>query len=322
MDVLSDAIAVMRTGRSHSSRSDYYAPWGTRFAPSPGSGFHVVLQGSAWLLPPAGTAAQAAAEPVQLGAGDVVFLAHGRGHALASEPSAPLEDFAPGPDGYWASPAPQEPPPAERRGPRTGLLCGAYQLDRTRSHPLLAELPDVVHLPARVGAHSGLRSAVELLGAELADPQPGSYTVVSSLLDTLLLYILRAWWLHEDAERGKPAGWAAALADPPVAEALRAIHSDPARPWTVEELGRRVGLSRAAFARRFQLLVGRPPMAYLTWWRMTSAGSLLRDGDLPLRAVAERTGYASEFAFAKAFKREYGMAPGHYRTQAPALDTW
>jgi AraC-like DNA-binding protein len=69
-----------------------------------------------------------------------------------------------------------------------------------------------------------------------------------------------------------------------------------------------VGLSRAAFARRFIALTGRPPLTYLTWWRMVLAGRLLRSSDVSLAAVAGRVGYASEFAFAKAFKRHVGVA--------------
>ncbi|MFF4503851.1 AraC family transcriptional regulator [Streptomyces sp. NPDC001401] len=304
MDVLSDAVGAMRTGRPHSSRRDKWAPWGMRFEASEGAGFHVVLRGSAWLLPAEG-------EPVAVGPGDVVFLAHGRGHALASGPDVPLEEVRPGPDGRWP-----EPPPATRESaPDTVMLCGAYQLDRSRAHRLLTELPEVVHLPARVGAHRSLRAAVELLGMELEERRPGSEAIVTSLLDTLLLYILRAWWERDGAAR--PTGWSAALADPAVAAALRAIHGDPAHPWTVEELGAAGGLSRAAFARRFTTLVGEPPLAYLTWWRMTTAGRLLREKDLPLRQVAERAGYTSEFAFAKAFKRGYGVAPGQYRRRVP-----
>lgn len=302
MDVLSDAIAAMRTGRPHSSRTYRQAPWGMGFAPSNGAGFHVVLQGSAWLLP-----AGDGAEPVALGPGDVVFLAHGRGHGLASAPDAPLEEFVPEPDGAW--PRTWE---SAGEGATTVLLCGAYQLDKARAHPLLAELPEVVHLPARVGEHASLRAAVELLGAELADAQPGSDAVVPALLDTMLLYILRAWWTREQPT-GHPAGWAAALRDPAVTAALYAIHDDPGRSWTVGELGARAGLSRAPFARRFTATVGTPPLAYLTWWRMTAAGRLLREEDLPLRQVAERAGYTSEFAFSRAFKREFGVAPGQFR---------
>jgi AraC-like DNA-binding protein len=309
MDVLSDAVAAMRTGHQHSSRRDKYAPWGMRFEASDGAGFHVVLRGSAWLMPAEG-------EPVLLGPGDVAFLAHGRGHALASAPDAEVADVRLGPDGRWPE-LPSPPPESGTPGtPDTVMLCGAYLLDRSRSHPLLTELPEVVHLPARVGAHRSLRAAVELLGAELEESRPGADTVVTSLLDTLLLYILRAWWQDQRHGSGHPTGWAAALADPAVAAALHAIHGDPAHPWTVEELGTRGGLSRAAFARRFAALVGAPPLAYLTWWRLTTAGRLLRTDDLPLRQVAQRTGYTSEFAFAKAFKREYGVPPGQYRRHA------
>ncbi|WP_116213162.1 AraC family transcriptional regulator [Streptomyces olivoreticuli] len=305
MDVLSDAIAAMRTGRPHSSRTVKRAPWGVRFPEHDGAGFHVVLQGSAWLLPPGG------AEAVRLGPGDVVFLAHGYGHGLADRLDTPLEDARPEPDGTW--------PTLRHHGPvrreDTLMLCGAYRLNKARAHPLLAELPPFIHIPARVGCHERLRSAVELLGAELADHQPGSDAIVSALLDTLLLYLLRTWWLEERPDR--TAGWAGALGDPAVTAALHALHGAPAHPWTVEELAARAGLSRAAFARRFTALVGRPPLAYLTWWRMTTAGRLLREADAPLRTVAERAGYASEFAFAKAFKREYGVAPGRYRRQGP-----
>jgi AraC-like DNA-binding protein len=134
-----------------------------------------------------------------------------------------------------------------------------------------------------------------------------------ALLDTLLLYILRAFF--EEVSCAATGGWAAALGDEAVTAALQEIHGDPAHPWTVEELGARAGLSRAAFARRFTTLVGQPPLGYLTWWRMTTAGRLLRESDAPLRTIAQQAGYLSEFAFAKAFKREYGLSPGRYREQ-------
>ncbi len=97
------------------------------------------------------------------------------------------------------------------------------------------------------------------------------------------------------------------------AAALRAIHSDPARPWTVATLAAEAGLSRAPFARRFTAQLGQPPLTYLTWWRMTTAARLLRESDQPLTTVAARVGYASEFAFSAAFKRRYGVAPGRFR---------
>ncbi|MDG4864518.1 cupin domain-containing protein, partial [Streptomyces sp. T-3] len=232
MDVLSDAVAAMRTGRPHSSRTTNFAPWGVRFPASDGAGFHVVLQGSAWLLRPG------VAEPVRLGPGDVAFLAHGLGHGLADHPDTPLQDAELNPDGTW--PGLSGPDPGS--GAQTLLLCGAYQLSRARAHPLLTELPPVVHVPAHVGAHHRLRGAVDLLGAEMADPAPGSHAIVPALLDTLLVYLLRTWWLQERPDSAQ--GWAGALRDPAVTAALRAIHGEPARPWTVEDLGARAGLSR------------------------------------------------------------------------------
>jgi AraC-like DNA-binding protein len=174
-------------------------------------------------------------------------------------------------------------------------------------------MPDVVHLPATPGRHPALRSAIDQLCAELERPRPGSDSVVSALIDLLLLYILRAW--QDEQPPDGTASWAAALADPVIGRALRAIHAEPGKAWTVQALGQHTGLSRAAFARRFTALVGEPPLAYLTAWRMTAAARLLRETSTPLSAVAAHTGYGSEFAFAKAFKREYGVAPGSYRRQ-------
>jgi AraC-like DNA-binding protein len=224
---------------------------------------------------------------------------------LADDPSTPLREIDPdAPAGL--------PEPTDGQRPSTVLLCGAYLLDRVRPHPLLTELPDVIHLPARIGRQPELRTAVELLGAELDAPRQGSTAVVTALLDMLLLYTLRAW-LDERAHDEPAAGWAAALHDPGITAALQAVHADPGYPWTVRELAGRAGLSRAAFSRRFAALVGRPPLTYLTWWRMVVAARLLREGNAPLAVVAQRIGYTSEFAFAKAFKREYGLAPGRYR---------
>jgi AraC-like DNA-binding protein len=302
MDVLSDAIAAMRTGRPHSSRQRLRAPWRLHANAFAGAGFHVVLQGS-------GRLSADGADPVLLGMGDVVFLPHGTGHELAGgaedPPAAPVELRLE----HAGEPAETEHALRNGTGTSTALLCGAYLLNQARPHPLLAELPTVIHLPARLGSHPSLRAAIDLLGAEMAKPRPGGDIIVPALLDTLLLYILRAWY----DEQPETTGWAAALTDPAVSAALLAIHRDPARPWTVQALGATTGLSRAPFARRFTTLVGQPPLRYLTWWRMTKAAQLLRRSDAPVRTVGEQVGYVSEFAFAKAFKREYGIAPGSYR---------
>ena len=261
MDILSDVIATMRTGAPHSGRTRWHAPWGRRYLPVPGVGFHMVLQGSCWLIPPDGA-------PVALGMGDVVLMAHGREHGLADSPSTPLDTPACDPHAPFSFARPPWSPVGDESDgdgsdPTTVTLCGAYQLDPARAHPMLDDLPEIVHLPARLGQHPELRAAVDLLGGELENPRLGADAIVPALLDMLLLYVLRAWF-DGRAEDGAATGWTAALGDPAISAALRAVHAEPAGPWTVETLGARAGLSRAAFARRFAELTGRPPLAYLT----------------------------------------------------------
>ncbi len=289
--MLGDALAAMRSGQQPgSTRTEVRAPWGLSFDKIAGAAFHVVLQGSCWLLPSKGA-------PVALGPGDVVFLRGGGRHGLADDPRTPLKVFGAGVH--------------DGTGAQTVLLCGAYHLDLARPHPLLQDLPEVIHLSTGVGRNAPLRAAVELLGHEL-DTAGGAG--VPALVDLLLLYILRAWF----DDRPDSGGWALALRDPPVRAALEAVHREPGRAWTVAELGRLGGLSRATFARRFTEQVGRPPLAYLTWWRMTVAARRLQENDAPVAAVATRAGYTSEFAFARAFKREFGIAPGTYRKRLRA----
>lgn len=310
MDVLSSVVEVTRAGRPRSFQVLCRAPWGRRYAPVPGAGFHIVLRGSCWLIPAAG-------KPAALGAGDVVLLPHGDGHALADSPATRLveldesADESMPPKGVVVGPD----RPAPEDAPSTVLVCGMYQFDRRWAHPLLAELPKVVHLPAGLDDLDQLPDVIGLLSRELESERLGRDSAVTALLDVLLLHVLRAWY-----GRAQTAafGWGRALRDPAVRAALDAIHRDPERRWTVEKLAAHAGLSRAPFARRFAAGVGRPPLGYVTWWRMVLAAKLLRESDLPLRVLATRVGYATEFAFANAFSREFGTSPGRYRRQAAA----
>ncbi|MEY9943638.1 AraC-like DNA-binding protein [Kitasatospora sp. GAS1066B] len=300
MDVLSDAISAVRVGRPSSTRLRVAGTWCARLAAYEGAGFHVVLRGGCWLLPDGGGA------PVTLNTGDVVLLPHGTGHVLASGPmerqaiarATVFEEWA----ARGATPPPPETPGAAE------LLCGKYRLDRSHPHPLMAELPAVVHLPNRVGGHPELRSAIDLLGREVTQGAPGAGVVLPGLLDLLLVYLVRAWMAESDG-----TGWSAALADPVVADALRALHEAPEHAWSNELLAARVGVSRATLARRFTALVGRAPMAYLAWWRMTTAATMLRDTQAPIDTIARRVGYGSPYALSHAFNRAFGTTPGRYR---------
>ena len=290
MDVLSDAIAAMRTGRPSSSRLRVNSPWCYRFDRYDGAGFHVLLHGTGWLVLDDG-------EPTYLASGDIVLLPRGTAHVLSDTPRA--DNSVPFDSRVSDDPLGD-----------TEFLCGKYRLDHTRMHPALAELPDVVHVPARARRHGQLSSAIELLTIELAEARPGREAVITGLLDLLLTYLIRAWLDDNDHD-----GWPRALRNRYVAAALAALHDKPDAPWRVEDLAAHVGVSRATLARKFTALTGRSPMAYLTWWRMTTAAGLLRTTDRPLAAVARQVGYSSPFAFSHAFKRHFGVTPGRYRAQ-------
>jgi AraC-like DNA-binding protein len=204
-----------------------------------------------------------------------------------------------------------------------GADCGAIELRALAGAPALAELisarfprelvgspglgapPDFLHLAAAdVRRDRGLSSLLGLLRGELAAAPPRGHEIARALLAPLVAYLLRC------AERG--AG-AAAPADARVARALELMRSRLERRWTVASLARAAGLSRAAFARRFLAELGAPPLRHLTELRLARAAELLVEGDASLAAVAAEVGYESEFAFGRAFKRRFGVAPGVYR---------
>jgi AraC-like DNA-binding protein len=303
MDIIGDAIRALRIGEPRSARAHLYGRWGLRFDPSSGAGFHVhvVLQGAPWLIPPGG------GDAIALHAGDVVFISRSLAHGLADSPQTPLVDVPQDPADYWFGRHADPALPADT--PVTVVLGGSYYLDRMRVHPLIDSLPNVLLLPARVGANDSLRATVDLLGGELDLDRPGATAAVPALLDLLLTYVIRSAFDSADPT----SGWAAALRDRGLTTALHHLQTQPEIAWTVESLAQVAGFSRAVFARRFTETIGQPPLAYLTWWRMMKASQLLQESDIPLSAVAQRVGYSSEYALSKAFRREFEVAPGAHR---------
>ncbi|WP_199043213.1 AraC family transcriptional regulator [Glycomyces salinus] len=300
MDILSGTISALRVGRPAAGRFVRHAPWGRRYPRIDGAGLHVPLEGPAYLIPKSG-------EPVRLNVGDVALLYLDRGHGIADSSDTPLTELA----------GPGDCAVVEGSGARSSVLCGTYEFTPGWSHPMFDELPEVVHVPASLGRYPHLRAAVDLLTSEIGAERQGREAMVPALLDAVLVYTLRAWF--EERGRGPDAtGWAALMHDERLLNALRAMHSDPGGKWTVEKLAAEAGMSRAHFARCFTALVGESPLAYLTRWRMIAAAKRLRGDDAPLATVAREVGYGSEFAFAKAFKRAHGTAPGQYRRECTA----
>jgi AraC-like DNA-binding protein len=189
------------------------------------------------------------------------------------------------------------------------LASGTYHVSSFVSGRLLALLPRTV-----VVRRADVRSPImELLSAEVDRDQPGQQVVLDRLLDLALIAALRAWF---DRPTADPPGWYRAHGDPLVGQALRVIHEEPARAWTVAGLAASTGVSRAALARRFSELVGQPPMTYLTHWRLDLAAEALRNTDATLSAIAREVGYANAFALTVAFKRVRGTTPQQYRSGA------
>jgi AraC-like DNA-binding protein len=305
VDLVGDAIRALRIGEPRSARAYLYGSWGLRWDPSRGAGFniHVVLQGSCWLRPDG-------RDPVRLVAGDVAFISRTIAHGVSDSPLSPLRDVPPDESDFWfPDHADAEASPAL---PLTVLMGGSYYLDRQRMHPLIESLPEVIVLPDRTQADDPILDIVNLLGAEHDNHGPGSSAAMPALLDLLLTYVIRVAFDAADPRMG----WASAIRDPALSTALHNMQNRPEIDWTVSTLARASGLSRATFARRFTAAVGRPPMEYLTWWRMSLAKLHLSESDMPLSAVASRTAYRSEFAFSKAFKREVGCSPGAFRREA------
>ncbi|GGM37413.1 AraC family transcriptional regulator [Promicromonospora citrea] len=290
MDLVGEVIRSVRVGRPGARLVRQTGPRGVRFPAFEGSGFHIVLAGTCWLV-------SEHAGPVELRPGDVVLASAGAAHGLSPVPARlgdlPMVAFGPH--------------PPEQGPARFEFLCGSYHLAHGAAPHYLRTLPALVVVSPDRERAPRLRALADLLRAEVAASPAGDDATVPALLDLVLVHVLRQW--REEHEPGDGA----LTDDPAIATALREIHERPAEPWTVERLSRVAGLPRTSFARRFTELVGRPPMRYLTEWRLDRAAGLLRETDAPLATIARQVGYATEFAFSAAFRRAHGVPPGRFR---------
>jgi AraC-like DNA-binding protein len=309
VDVLTDLLQRSGARGAAFSRTVAHGAWGVRFGGGAALAVHVVVEGEVhlWTTDPD--------RAVRLLPGDIVLVRDPAAQHLAHAPGAPCrpsaEVMTPG---TGVSNRMSLGQPGD--GSPTTFFCGAYRFDGDLAQGLLAALPDL--LPMRPAAGSTLRATLDLLAGEMLRDEPGQQTLLDRLLDVALVQILREHFTSQDATA---PGWFRASADARVGAALRAVHADPGRAWTVAELADAASLSRSAFARQFTELLGMAPLAYLNDWRMALARERLRDSDARLAAIATSLGYASEFSFAAAFKRHHGIAPGRWRGEARTRET-
>ena len=336
MDVLSDVLRAVRLSGSVFFTAEMRAPWSVESPPPEVLGaalggdaewfmlFHVVAEGSCLFE-------LDAERSIMLEAGDVAIFPHGDPHVMAS---APQHRGEPTPVATLLSHIPLEEPCRVSHGSgsetTTRVICGYLKGDE-HFGPLARALPpmlcvrtgdgEAVIETARGDVHTvgsgspigpwvetSLRYAVH----EAAEGRAGAVSMLSRLAELLFVQVLRTYM-----QKAEPAGasWLAGLQDVHVGRALELMHERPGHDWTVDELGREVGLSRSALARRFSDRLGETPMRYLTAWRMQLARRLMRDPRLGLAEIAERVGYDSEAAFHRAFKRDAGEPPATWRRQ-------
>jgi AraC-like DNA-binding protein len=307
MDGLAGLLSGPRARGAFLLRCLLDAPWAIRLEDEAPLSVTAVVRGHLWVRPDD-------EEPLRLDAGDVVVWTGTDHWTIADGPDTePSVVIGPGqvcttPDGRgveqemhqgvrsWGNSAVGE----------TVLLTGVYLLEGEVSRRLLRSLPRTIVLRAEE-LDSPL---VGLLATEVVRDDPGQDMVLDRLLDLLLITLLRSWFGRPDSD---PPAWYAAQGDAVIGPALRLMQHHPDHAWTVAKLANTAGVSRAAFARRFTELVGEPPMAFLTDWRLSLAADLLLEPDATVASVARRVGYATPFALSAAFKRERGISPRDHR---------
>jgi AraC-like DNA-binding protein len=308
-DPLGRALHLLRMNGAFYCRSYLSAPWGLSLPPMPGYlWFHVIITGGARLEPASG-------EPQALAAGELALVPHGTGHVLRSDEQAPAPDIL----------SLQREQVSDRYellrhgggGAPTSMICGAVRLEHPAARNLIQALPASILVAAGDPGAEWIQTTLRLLAAEARQPRPGGEAVITRLADIIVIQAIRSWIETDPAAR---TGWLGALRDPHIGRAIAFVHADPARPWTVATLAGELAMSRSAFAARFTELVGEPAMQYVTRWRMHVALAHLADGDATVAQLADQLGYRSEAAFARAFKRVIGTAPGAVRRTRTPLE--
>lgn len=302
MDVLSDILHAVHLSGSALGRTEFSAPWGVSSEGMSAPMFHIVLSGNGFITLEGG-------EPVPLSTGDLIMMPHGHTHRLQSDPAVPTMRFT----DFMVGDPPRKPDVMRGGGGGavTSFACGCLAFDRGEMHPLLAQLPPLIHIRGGGnGVREWLETTSQLISNEIRAERLGASALFDRLGGVLFIQVIRSYVEQLSPDR---AGWLGALRDRRIGGALALIHEAPATAWNIGELAARVGMSRSAFAGRFKSLVGETPMQYLTRWRMHRAAHFLRTEGLAVPGVAARVGYESSATFAKAFKRHMGAAPATYR---------
>jgi AraC-like DNA-binding protein len=264
--------------------------------------FHIVSRGRCWVSVDDG-------ERHWAEAGDVIVVPYGDEHAIGGEEPAERIELA-----SLFDPLPWATMPIIRHGgggDRTDIVCGYLHSLDPLFEPTMRALPRVFVARPTAAAAQWVQASVTYAMDETVPSNESTNPVAIRLPELVVTEVLRA---HLATAPATEHGWLAALRDPVLAPALALLHRAPERKWTVAELAAGAAVSRSLLDERFRLVLGISPIRYLTEWRMHEATELLRS-DLGVAAIARRVGYDSEEAFSRAFKRERGLSPAHWRAQ-------
>ena len=294
-DPLAIIISLLRPQTVLSKIVSGAGEWSIRKPRYEDPAFCLLLEGSCFLQPE-GIGA------LELREGDFVLLPEMPSFTLASDLnlSATFVDFDHSRVTHYGT----QPGPVMMR-----MLGGYFRFDRANAQLLVKLLPRVIHIRREEPGAMRVRKIVELIGEEADAHRAGQALILERLVEVLLVEALR---FRSASAAREEQGLLAGLSDPALAHTLREIHVDLARRWTVEQLARTAGMSRAVFAERFARKIGMPPIQYLLEWRVALAKDILRSERPSLAEVAERVGYQSASAFSTAFTRLTGRSPSEF----------
>jgi len=322
MDVLSEVLRAVKLEGALFFNGEFSAPWCFRSAPSPEarelltpSGGHVIIyhfltEGNAFARLPEGP-------HERLTAGDIVIFPHGDDHYLGNgSPERPVDSFK-----LFAKHIARGLKVARYGGGGavTRFVCGYMVVDPQLGEVLLAGLPKmmIVHV-AEEPSGEWLANSIRLSVGEMNGSGAGHNIVIAKLSELLFIETLRRYIRTLPPEQ---IGWLAGARDSVIGQALALLHKDPAEPWTVASLARRVGTSRTRLADRFAHFLKESPMAYLTKWRLKLGAEILQSTEKSIAEIAATVGYGSEAAFNRAFKREFSTPPAQFRRKRKLSST-
>lgn len=319
-DPLSDVLRTVKLTGAVFHLVEASCPWGVEVPPASAYAsivlpraqhlvsYHIILKGTGWAEIP-GVAS------TWFEQGDILVVAHGDGYSLLSAPGQTPEYDRDATIAFFRDWMAGKLPFVTREGGGgpggAEYVCGFLGCDMRPFNPVLSTLPRLLRVQ-RFGTqrHDLLSRLIDLTLADLRLPRVGGESIRLRLSELIFVEVMR---LCIESLPAHETGWLSGLRDPAVGKVLAMLHEHPAHPWTLNQLGREAGMSRAALAARFTHLIGHAPMQYLTLWRMQLAARLLADGASKVAAVGEQVGFRSEAAFSRTFKRTTGLSPAAWR---------